>query len=215
MGAALPECKARKPRRVLQTALCAVLLVTLATGCGASKKRVRERIGDLKAQATELEISITEKEAQLERVNQDIEQARKDLEEAKREAEHAKCCAEKQRIIAYILQNKTECAKQIATQEVCLAKNEGRTAKGGFIGCLLGLGVAAASAGIGTPAALAGCGGGLAVGAAAGKKCPTPECAKQFDQIVEQTMKALGYEEWPQCGCEPIPIEALQGDAQN
>ena len=195
----------------------AILIVILAAGCGPSTEGVKQHIDDLNAQAAELDKKIGEQEARLTEVNEEIEQAHAELEQAKKEAEHAKCCAEKHQIIAKILTNRTECAKRIADYEICMAKNEGRTGKGTLVGCLLGGAATLLTSGAAAPT-LIGCGGGLLAGKASHSSCPLPPCAEHIGEIVEQTMEAMGYEEWPPCACEPIPIDALmdagESDAQ-
>jgi S1-C subfamily serine protease len=69
-----------------------------------------------------------------------------------------------------------------------------------FVGCLIGIGVAAVTGGAGAPLAMLGCGGGYTAGALAGESCsPAAECIVQVTSY-PQLARNRGWNDVPMCG---------------
>jgi hypothetical protein len=144
--------------------------------------------------------SDAELNARLARVEQELAESEARAARAREEARFFECKTSVERVRAEILAERTGCLRQIADQAACAAREEREKGDTTLIGCILGLGIAYASAGAATPYALGGCAAGRVAGEAAAEACPAPACAATLETAHEPHLRAEGWSEFPQCG---------------
>lgn len=166
--------------------LLALALATASCSAGCITFASREEVARLEADV-----------ARLETVRAD---RRRELDKILAEVRTQQCRSQRAKIDAEVVVRRVTCLKEQATYESCVARNQARASKSGFLGCLLGLGAAVASGGAAAPYALAGCASGAAVGAAIARECGTPPaCLAGFNLIQQQVLREAGLAEAPRC----------------
>jgi hypothetical protein len=175
-------------RRVV---LASCLLWSVACGGGGPGLR-----GDV----VELRALHAQEQVKLEAIQAEIGAAEVRAGEAQREAAFSECRAQVAGLEADAAAAAADCARQVAAYSMCRAENEARAAKGGFWGCLGGIGAAVLSAGAAAPLALGGCGIGMALGSASASECDdVPACAANPDHV-SPVLRARELEVVPMCG---------------
>ncbi len=159
------------------------------------------------ARQAELETSIQtltelqqQRQIELDATTAELNRLRLETKAAEADVARSRCEAQVARIDAEIKVRQARCVEKIAEYTACTAKNDARTAKAGFWGCMLGLTAGVLSGGSLAPFTLAGCGGGALAGGTSDDECDEPpKCTESFGHIEAQVLRAEGLEERPSC----------------
>jgi len=177
-----------------------LVFALVMVGCdeASTLRKSSESSEDMRLAA--IEQKIKNGEAQLEEIRRKLNEEQQKLEEARSEAEFQQCRAKGAELRAEVERRRSECAREIATHNLCRANQSKDEAEAGLGGCLLGIAAAAVSGGAATPWALGGCGAGLAFGGALAKACPVPACAGALEAIEKTVLSERGLVSPPRCG---------------
>ncbi len=127
--------------------------------------------------------------------------------QAQAEEERARCFAQVAELDARVSLREAQCYEARASHQRCLATGERERTDGTLLGCVFGLGVAAATGGAAAPLALGGCAAGRVGGEAAADACKKPRCTTRRSRLERRVLKKAGLTEYPVCE----PVEQREG----
>ena len=146
-------------------------LALLYTGTVACQQTISDLGSDPRFRRAEEQLAA--QQDKLAAIQHAIDDAERRLEETKAQADFQACRAKVKEVRAEVERRKAVCVKEIADQNLCLVRNDKRTAEAGLAGCTGGIILTLLSGG--TAAwSLAGCTLGVTTGAMSEDPCPTP-----------------------------------------